>query len=174
MKYMIAFLAGSRRPQFTLCAQVRRTLSCGLHNPRAADILASEMPRNANLRLIPSQALALLYAVVGAAFLEVCMREDCNKHCRLTELNAGTSTDDDRAKRFFTDVKATNHAYMVHPETVALTHVSLEYCQSDCGIYDQDVFDEVGPFSKRIWLVSVTHHRRRYQHCVLQINLAGT
>ena len=53
--------------------------------------------------------------------------------------------DDDREKRYFSDVKATNHTYIVHPETVALTHVSPEYCQAECGIYDQDVLDDVRP-----------------------------
>jgi hypothetical protein len=53
------------------------------------------------------------------------------------------AADDDRAKRYFSDVKATNHTYIVAPESVALTHVSRDYCQADCGIFDQDLFDDV-------------------------------
>lgn len=60
--------------------------------------------------------------------------------------------DDDREKRYFSDVKATNHTYIVHPETVALTHVSPEYCQAECGIYDQDVLDDDDLFGEQFKL----------------------
>ena len=51
--------------------------------------------------------------------------------------------DDNRPKRYLTDVKAANHSYVGEPESVALTHRGVGFCQADCGIYDRDLFDEV-------------------------------
>lgn len=74
------------------------------------------------------------------------------RHCRvainLNVLRCGVRADpdDDRKKRFLSDVKATNHTYILHPEAVALTHVSSEYCQSECGVFDQDLFNGVCVF----------------------------
>ena len=65
----------------------------------------------------------------------------------------GAFVDDNRPKRYLTDVKATNHSYVVEPESVALTHIGVGFCQADCGIYDRDLFDEV----RSPWVCCTTH-----------------